>query len=151
MKRMGEERDARYVVFWLDEKKVLQKFKGCHSLARQLERISCSLTMMERLLGAPAPNQGVILKALDDIKKSAEIIKNEHGVAEDKSAYSVERGARDLADRVKKSATIDERAASRLKSSVQTLRAKAALVEARLPNFCGLRKFEGIAKPPKDF
>jgi len=146
-KQLGD----RYVVFWLDEKKVLEKFKGCRSLSRALERISCSLDTAERLLGSGIPLPGPIVQALKDAEAAAVVVKNKHGVAEDKSAYNMERGARDLAERVRMTGQIDMKAANRLKAGIATLRTKAALLEKRVPDFCGLRTFEGIAKPPKDF
>jgi len=138
----------RYVVFWLDEKKVLQKFKECRNLAGALERISCSLDSLDRQLQTPERPE-LMVQALEDIRRAAVVVKTRHGVPEDKAAYGVEKGARDLIERVRKSG-LDEKGAERLRKSVGLLREKASLLEERVPNVCGLRTFEGIAKPPKE-
>jgi len=150
MKKKFGERNARYVAFWLDEKSVLDRFKECHHLTRQLERIACSLDAAERILETPAPSQHLLLKAVDDVRNAAEQVKKKHWIPTDNSAYKVEKGARDLLVRATKSEAIDAKAASKLKATVQGLRAKAAALDQRIPNTCGLRYFEGIAKPAKD-
>ena len=147
-KRLGEK--DRYVVWWLDEKKVVQRLAECRDLSRSIERIACSLDAAERALSSPAPHVPAVLQAVEDVRKSAVVVKEKHWIPEDRSAYNVEKGARDLAQRLKKAGTLDAKAAGKLKSTLKGLREKAALLDDRLPNTCGLRTFEGIVKPPKE-
>ncbi len=140
-KRMGDIYD------YLNKKQVEERIDQCRRLSRELEKVSCSLEAAGDLLVSPAPSHGGLTRALERAKDAAIIIKTKFWQPGDQSAYAVEKGARDLIDRVVKG-PIDEKTAARYRKSIETLKGKAKKLEEGASHFCRLRHYETVAPPP---
>ncbi len=132
---------------YLTADQVRKRIDECGRLSRELEKVSCSLDAASELLSTPSPGHGGVTKAIEKAMNAAITIKTKFGQPGDSTAYSVEKGARDLIDRVIKG-PIDAKTATRLKKSIATLKIKATKLEDSSNWWCRLRHYENVGPPP---
>lgn len=140
-KRMGDIYD------YLSKTQVEERMDQCRKLSRQLEKVSCSLDAAGDVLDSTAPTHFGVTRPLERVRDAAIAIKVKFWQPADQSAYAVEKGARDMINRVVKG-PIDEKTAARYKKSIKTLKEKAAILEEASARWCKLRHYETVAPPP---
>lgn len=130
----------------LDRKQLEERFSKCGRLSELVERARCGLERAAEALSADEgpPRRKAAAKALAEVVKAAAELKTRFWVPEDRTAYAVEKAARDLAGRLRKG-PLDPAAAKRAAASVKGTAAKVdAMVEARKRSACGITNYESV-------
>lgn len=133
----------------LDRKKLEKRFEECARFTGLVHQLRCGLDNAAYALMDPM-KEGArrvdALRGLDQALRAAVAIKESFGIAEDRTAYALEKAARDISKRLARSPdpAVNQRDAARALASVRLAEAKIkAMVHARKDR-CGIRAYESV-------
>lgn len=130
----------------LDRPKLERRFRECARYSALVTEVRCGLDRAADALSDPAgARRPAALKGLAQASAAAVQIKKEFGIAEDRTAYALEKGTRDLSRRLGKGKEIDPVVAKRALAGLRTVESKIkAMDEVRKNSVCGIRRYEGV-------